>query len=106
MEDLIKKVSYLKGYADGLDISPKSDEGKLIIKLLDLLGEMADKIEEMDSDLSDTRDALDELDTCVFDLADDFYGDGVYDDDLTRILTTLFWMTMTTTTTTAATILR
>lgn len=28
MEDLIKKVSYLKGYADGLDLSPKSDEGK------------------------------------------------------------------------------
>ena len=26
MEDLIKKVSYRKGYADGLDLSPKSDE--------------------------------------------------------------------------------
>ena len=40
MEDLIKKVSYLKGYADGLDLSPKSDEGKLIIKLLDVMSIM------------------------------------------------------------------
>ena len=47
MEDLIKKVSYLKGYADGLDLSPKSDEGKLIIKLLDVMSEMADTIEEL-----------------------------------------------------------
>ena len=51
MEDLIKKVSYLKGYADGLDLSPKSDEGKLIIKLLDVMSEMADTIEELTQEL-------------------------------------------------------
>ena len=45
MEDLIKKVSYLKGYADGLDISPKSDEGKLIIKMIEVMSEMAETIE-------------------------------------------------------------
>ena len=66
MEDLIKKVSYLKGYADGLDLSPKSDEGKLIIKLLDVMSEMADTIEELNSRVDDVEDVVDELDDCVF----------------------------------------
>ena len=64
MEDLIKKVSYLKGYADGLDLSPKSDEGKLIIKLLDVMSEMADTIEELNSRVDDVEDVVDELDDC------------------------------------------
>lgn len=85
MEDLIKKVSYLKGYADGLDISPKSEEGKLIIKLLDVMGEMADAIEELNDRVYDIEDAVDELDECILDMAYDVYDeeelDSDYDDD-------------------------
>lgn len=33
MEELVKKVSYLKGFADGLDINEKTDEGKLLKRL-------------------------------------------------------------------------
>ena len=80
MEDLIKKVSYLKGYADGLDLSPKSDEGKLIIKLLDVMSEMADTIEELNARVDDVEDVVDELDDCVLEIADDLYGDDEYDD--------------------------
>ena len=80
MEDLIKKVSYLKGYADGLDLSPKSDEGKLIIKLLDVMSEMADTIEELNSRVDDVEDVVDELDDCVLEIADDLFGDDEYDD--------------------------
>ena len=65
MEDLIKKVSYLKGYADGLDLSPKSDEGKLIIKLLDVMSEMADTIEELNSRVDDVEDVVDEPTICT-----------------------------------------
>ena len=81
MEDLIKKVSYLRGYADGLDISPKSDEGKLIIKMLDLLGEMADTIEDLNVRVEESEDMMDELDECVLAIADDLYGDDFEDDD-------------------------
>lgn len=80
MEDLIKKVSYLKGYADGLDINPKSDEGKLIVKLLGVLGEMADVIEELSDRVDDVEDVVDELDDCVLTIADDLYGDDEYED--------------------------
>ena len=81
MEDLTKKVSYIKGYADGLDISPKSDEGKLIIKLIDLLGEAAQRVEELDARVEELEDAFDELDESVFAIADDFYGDELDDED-------------------------
>lgn len=84
MEDLIKKVAYLKGYADGLDISPKSDEGKLIMKLIDVMAEMADTIVELEDRVCDVEDIQDELDESLLAMADDLYGDADpdgYDDD-------------------------
>ena len=51
MSDLSKKISYVKGFADGLDISPKSPEGKVIGKLLEVLEEMASKVDELELSL-------------------------------------------------------
>lgn len=79
MEDLIKQAAYLKGYAEGLDISPKSDEGKLIMKLIDVVGAMADKISELEERVMDVEDVTDELDEALYEIADDLYGDD-YDD--------------------------
>ncbi len=79
MEDLIKQAAYLKGYAEGLDISPKSDEGKLIMKLIDVVGTMADKINELEERVMDVEDVTDELDEALYEIADDLYGDD-YDD--------------------------
>ena len=80
MDDLIKKVAYLKGYAEGLDISPKSDEGKLIMKLIDVMAEMADTIEELTDRVYDVEDIQDELDESLLAIADDLYGDEELDD--------------------------
>lgn len=90
MENLSQKVSYLKGYAEGLEISPKSDEGKLITKMLDVLEEMAETIEDLEYAQADTDEIVEELDEAVLAMADDFYGDDFddfddyddYDDDL------------------------
>ncbi len=81
MEDLIKKVSYLKGYAEGLDISPKSDEGKMIMKLLEVMGEITDALNEVSEKVDDVEDVVDELGECVFSIADDFYGDEEYEEE-------------------------
>ena len=100
MEDLIKKVSYLKGYADGLDLSPKSDEGKLIIKLLDVMSEMADTIEELNSRVDDVEDVVDGLDVCVLEIADDLYGeDMTIMMTMTTMIISTIMMTMITTVT-------
>ena len=54
--NLSKKVARLKGFAEGLDISSGSKNGKIIKGILDILDDMADCIE----DLSDKTDTLDD----------------------------------------------
>lgn len=81
MDSLSKKISYLRGYAAGLDISPKSDEGKLITKMLEVLDDMAAAIDELEYVQEETNDIIDELDESVFAIAEDLYGDDEYDDE-------------------------
>lgn len=80
MENLSQKVSYLKGFADGLDLSPKSDEGKLISKMLEVLEEMAEVIDDLEFAQEETDEIIEELDEAVVAIADDLYGDDSYDD--------------------------
>ena len=89
-----EKSAYLKGLMDGLKLSTESDEGKMIAAMVDLLGDMAKKI----TDIEDTTIAIsDELDEIEEDLDaiedfimdeddddeddDDFYVDDEDDDD-------------------------
>ena len=84
MEDFAKKAAYLKGFADGLDISPKSDEGKLIGKLVDLVTEMAEEIDSINNYSDELTERIDIIDEDLGELEDDYYGDGEdydYDDD-------------------------
>ena len=89
-----EKSAYLKGLMEGLKLSTESDEGKMIAAMVDLLGDMARKI----TDIEDTTIAIsDELDEIEEDLDaiedfimdeddddeddDDFYVDDEDDDD-------------------------
>ncbi len=84
MEDLIKNVSYLKGLTDGLKIEEKSDEGKVLVKIIECLDEMAEAIYDLAADQDDLFDQveaidedLSEVEDIVFDEDDDDY----YDDE-------------------------
>ncbi len=81
MSNLSKKVSYLRGFAEGLDISPKSDEGKLISKMLEVIDEMADKIDALEESRNETDAILDDIDEELSWLADDIYGEDDFSDD-------------------------
>ena len=86
-----EKSAYLKGLMEGLKLSAESDEGKMLAAVVDLLGDMARKI----TDIEDTTIAIsDELDEIEEDLDaiedfimdededdDDFYDDDEDDDD-------------------------
>ncbi|MDD3766150.1 MAG: hypothetical protein PHF89_03030 [Eubacteriales bacterium] len=75
MSIISEKVSYLRGLADGLKISEESNEGKLLLEILNVLGEIADDIEYIE-------DSQDELFDRVYDLEDEIYGEyGEYFDD-------------------------
>ena len=80
--DLIKDISYIKGLTDGLKLSEKSDEGKIISHLIDVVEKMADVIGDIDEDLTDLTDMVDEIDDAVCALSDDVDDAlDLYDDD-------------------------
>lgn len=68
MSVITEKISYLKGLAQGLKIEKESKEGQLISEVLNVLSEIADDIEYLES-------SQDELFERVYDLEDDLYGE-------------------------------
>jgi DNA-directed RNA polymerase subunit delta len=47
MKYLYERVSYLRGLADGLQISEDTKEGKLLIQIVDVLEDFADAVNEL-----------------------------------------------------------
>ena len=81
MEELLKNVSYLKGLAEGLKIEEKSDEGKVLTKIIDCLGEMAEAMYDIASDQDDLFDQVDAIDEDLSEVEDIVYDDDYDDDD-------------------------
>ena len=61
MMRLTEKVAYIKGLIDGLN--PKDDDtSKIIAAIVDVLGDMADAIEEIDDVVNDLDEYIGEID--------------------------------------------
>ena len=45
---ITENAAYLKGLAEGLKLDESTNEGKLIVKMLELIGEMADRIDTLE----------------------------------------------------------
>ena len=83
---LSEKSAYLKGLMDGLKLSTETDEGKMIAAMVDLLGDMAKKITDIEEttiaisdELDEIEEDLDAIEDYIMDEEDD-YDD--YEDDL------------------------
>ena len=81
MNYLIERVAYLKGLMDGLGIDDNTNEGKILINLIDILDDMVDEI----ADLHDSRAELDEyvqtIDEDLSNVEDDLYGNMDYGEE-------------------------
>ena len=74
-----EKVAYLKGLADGLGIKDSTNEGKLMLAVIDVLEAMADDIEAVDAHAKDLSDSISDIsedmeyleDLCIGDMDDD-----------------------------------
>ncbi len=75
MEEFAKKAAYLKGFAEGLDISPKSDEGRLLAKMVDFIEEMAEEIDSINAYSDELTERIDIIDEDLGDIEDEFYSD-------------------------------
>ncbi len=81
MEELLKNVSYLKGLAEGLKLEEKSDEGKVLIKIIDCLDEIVENMYDLAADQEDLFDQIDAIDEDLAEIEDIVYDDEEYDDE-------------------------
>ena len=75
-----EKSAYLKGLMDGMKLSTETDEGKMIAAIVDLLGDMAKKITDIEDTTIAISDELDEIEEDL-DAIEDFIMDEDEDDE-------------------------
>ena len=75
-----EKSAYLKGLMDGLKLNTESDEGKMISAIVDLLGDMAKRVTDIEETTNAISDELDEIEEDL-DAIEDFIMDEEDDED-------------------------
>ena len=78
---ITENAAYLKGLAEGLKLDENTNEGKLIGKMLDLISEMAEKIDMLESANDELYNYKEGMAEDLVHLEDDFYGDDESDSD-------------------------
>ena len=81
MSNLSDRVSYIKGLAEGLKLDTEKNEGKLIEKILELLGDITKELEEMQEEQNDLNAYMEAIDNDLGDLEDVVLGDEDDEDD-------------------------
>ena len=83
-----EKSAYLKGLMDGLKLSTETDEGKMISAIVDLLGDMAKRISDIEEttiaisdELDEIEEDLDAIEDYILDEEDEYEDDDDDDDD-------------------------
>ena len=81
MKHLYEEVAYLKGLAEGLEISNDTKEGKIIHKIVDVLESFADAIVELEEEQIELIDYVESIDEDLADIEDDIYEEDEDDED-------------------------
>ena len=84
-----EKSAYLKGLMDGLKLSTETDEGKMIAAIVELLGDVAKKVTDIEDttiaisdELDEIEEDLDAIEDYIMDEEDDYDDfDDEWDDD-------------------------
>ncbi len=62
MENLSERVAYLKGLAEGMKIDQATNEGKLLISIIDVLGEVSESINEIEEAHLQLNEQVEDID--------------------------------------------
>lgn len=63
--NLTGQVQYLRGLADGMELTASSKEAKLLLKLIETLGEFARQVDQLTSDHQELSELVDSIDETV-----------------------------------------
>ena len=80
---LTEKMSYLKGYIDGIDLDTTTKEGKILANVADVMQEMVAYIEDLQGQVDELTELCEILDEDLGSVEEDFYDldDDEEDDD-------------------------
>ena len=80
--EILEKVAYMKGLAEGLGLDTKTKEGKILSVMIDILDDIALELEdlyenqvELEEGLDAVSDDLSDVETYIYEM------DGEYDED-------------------------
>ena len=77
-----EKVAYLKGLMEGLSVDETSKEGKILKAVVDVLGDLAMSVEDLEDYTAELTEQVDAVDEDLDSLENDFYGEcDCCDDD-------------------------
>ena len=75
MSKLTDRISYLQGLAEGMKLNPEKDSHRLILEILDVLGEVGDAFEALAESHGELSDYVESIDEDLADLEADLYDD-------------------------------
>lgn len=81
MGGLSDKVSFLRGMAEGMNLNPEKQENKLLLKMLEVLGDFSREIEALREEQDELIDYMDSIDEDLSDLEETLFEDDLLDDD-------------------------
>ena len=80
--EILEKVAYMKGLAEGLSLDTKTKEGKLLTVIMDILEDIALEIEDIREEQAELEEGMDAISDDLSDVETYLYEmDGEYDDD-------------------------
>ena len=79
--EIIEKVAYLKGLAEGMELDTEKKEGKLVSAIIDLLADIALELEDLWDGEEELADGLDAVSDDLEDVEDLIFEDDEDEDD-------------------------
>ena len=80
--EILEKVAYMKGLAEGLGLDTKSKEGKLLTVMMDILDDIALELRDLGDGHGELEEALDAVSDDLSDVESYLYEmDGEYEED-------------------------
>lgn len=79
--ELKKQISYVRGLVEGLGLDDSSPERKVVAALVDVIGALEAKVEELEERLGNTEETVEMMDNSLDDVFDILAGDDDDDED-------------------------
>ena len=73
MGNLTDRAAYLRGLAEGMGLDKEKNEHKLLLEMLGLMDEMAQKISDLDADVGELEEYVEDLDSDLSDMEETLY---------------------------------